>query len=579
MSIETKISPLIENMFPSFYREEGPNFVAFVKAYYEWLEENSQLLTLEDNTNFNVGDILTQGSVTGTLISILDSNLLVVVDGLETFKCITVCSDLTPITSSSGGSSRIKQGGLSRRLGSLYLSRNLLNLRDIDTTMDIFLTKFKEKYLCNIEFDTDTNKKLLVKNSFDLYRSKGTSRSIDLFFRLMYGVNSEVYYPGDDLFKLSEGEWFKPQYLEISCVADSSRAIQLIGKFITGVSSGAQAFVEKYIKHRTESGFTHVLYVTNVSGTFKRGELIKSDQVYSDSPSILGSMGALSSIDGISGGFSIGDIVTVHSVSGINGLAKVTSVNDSTGSIKFDLLNSGWGYSVNTGNTDPAFIQSDSSQTIVSNNVLFLSNLNTGNVVTNVIVSTRGLGYSNTDVITINSEYANAVARPITNSTGGVTSIVLVYPGAGFFTTTPSISVKNSIGGSTSGSGLTASFSFAIPKKNFTYLEPVVQKKASIIYDSANDPSKLSSNVDIIVKNGTNTLGSGVIVSSKSDTSTTGTMTVLLTNNFMVSTNNKIVLTSNTLVSANIASFTDVSATGLLMSIPSSGTLLSLIHI
>jgi len=574
MSIETKISPLIENMFPSFYREEGPNFVAFVKAYYEWLEENSQLLTLEDNTNFNVGDILTQGSVTGTLISILDSNLLVVVDGLETFKCITVCSDLTPITSSSGGSSRIKQGGLSRRLGSLYLSRNLLNLRDIDTTMDIFLTKFKEKYLCNIEFDTDTNKKLLVKNSFDLYRSKGTSRSIDLFFRLMYGVNSEVYYPGDDLFKLSEGEWFKPQYLEISCVADSSsRAIQLIGKFITGVSSGAQAFVEKYIKHKTESGFTHVLYVTNVSGTFKRGELIKSDQVYSDSPSIIGSMGALSSIDGISGGFSIGDIVTVHSVSGINGLAKVTSVNDSTGSIKFDLLNSGWGYSVNTGNTDPAFIQSDSSQTIVSNNVLFLSNLNTGNVVSSVTVSTAGLGYSNTDVITIRSEYSNGVARPVTNSTGGVTSIVLIYPGAGFFSTTPSISVSNSIGGSTAGSGLSASFSFEVPKKNFTYLEPVVQKKANIIYDSANDSSKLSSNVDIIVKNGANILGSGVIVSVKPNTSSNGTMTVLLTNNFMVSTNNKIVLSSNTLISANIASFTDVSATGLLMSIPSSGTL------
>ena len=33
------ISTFIEEQFPSFYKEEGPNFIAFVKAYYEWLEE------------------------------------------------------------------------------------------------------------------------------------------------------------------------------------------------------------------------------------------------------------------------------------------------------------------------------------------------------------------------------------------------------------------------------------------------------------------------------------------------------------------------------------------------------------
>jgi len=32
------ISNFIENQFPSFYREEGQNFISFVKAYYEWLE-------------------------------------------------------------------------------------------------------------------------------------------------------------------------------------------------------------------------------------------------------------------------------------------------------------------------------------------------------------------------------------------------------------------------------------------------------------------------------------------------------------------------------------------------------------
>jgi len=36
------ISNLVENQFPSFYKEEGPKFIAFVKAYYEWLEQSGK---------------------------------------------------------------------------------------------------------------------------------------------------------------------------------------------------------------------------------------------------------------------------------------------------------------------------------------------------------------------------------------------------------------------------------------------------------------------------------------------------------------------------------------------------------
>jgi hypothetical protein len=41
---EKKISSLIENQFPAFYRENGPLLVAFVKAYYQWMEEQGQTM-------------------------------------------------------------------------------------------------------------------------------------------------------------------------------------------------------------------------------------------------------------------------------------------------------------------------------------------------------------------------------------------------------------------------------------------------------------------------------------------------------------------------------------------------------
>jgi hypothetical protein len=38
-----KISSLISDQFPAFYQEEGENFIQFVKAYYEWMEEQGPI--------------------------------------------------------------------------------------------------------------------------------------------------------------------------------------------------------------------------------------------------------------------------------------------------------------------------------------------------------------------------------------------------------------------------------------------------------------------------------------------------------------------------------------------------------
>ena len=89
------ISNLVENQFPAFYQEEGPNFIAFVKAYYEWLEEQQTLAN-------------------GTIVD-----------------------------------------------NALYDARNIVKLRDIDTTLDQFFTHFINKYLNGFPQVLLGNKKLL----------------------------------------------------------------------------------------------------------------------------------------------------------------------------------------------------------------------------------------------------------------------------------------------------------------------------------------------------------------------------------------------------------------------------------
>ena len=306
--IEKLISPLVEAQFPSFYREDGPNFVAFVKAYYEWLENSGSYFAAN-------------GSI------------------------VTPYIDSSANISYTSNSSNSPVGG-----AAIYHARNLAEYRDIDTTLEEFVVQFKEKYLKNIQFDTATNKRLLVKNSLDLYRSKGTERSIDLFFKLVYGTAAEVQYPGEKILRLSDGVWEKPEYLEITY---SQYNIDYVGKQVIGALSGAKAFVEKYIRRRVDRGYVNLLYISGVEGQFRNGEVIginvdnTPDYTKSKRAQLIGSVDRVTIVDK-GQGFAIGDIVSFQgSTRGKGGLARVVSVSEATGLVDFLFVDGGYGYTLN----------------------------------------------------------------------------------------------------------------------------------------------------------------------------------------------------------------------------------------
>jgi len=53
MALSEKLSNLVENQFPQFYREEGPKFLQFVKAYYEYLEQDNKQQDAQRNLQDN----------------------------------------------------------------------------------------------------------------------------------------------------------------------------------------------------------------------------------------------------------------------------------------------------------------------------------------------------------------------------------------------------------------------------------------------------------------------------------------------------------------------------------------------
>jgi hypothetical protein len=256
-------------------------------------------------------------------------------------------------------------------------ARRLQEYRDIDETPEDYILYFKTKYLPYIKFITEVDKRTLVKHVLDLYRSKGTERGVDLFFKLVYGVPADVYYPSTDLFRLSDNIWIKRNYLEIGHIELIS---QYTGKKIIGTRSGATAFAERFIQKKVGKKYINILFISNVVGDFMFNEKLTYDGLAdSDTkrPKVIGSLSRLDVTTG-SKDFSIGDVVGVSSEHGYGALARVSNVYNTSGLVDFTLIDGGWGYTQAVEGdqylTGPVVYVSDKIMTIQDVTVDYTSN-------------------------------------------------------------------------------------------------------------------------------------------------------------------------------------------------------------
>ena len=354
--IEKTISNFVESQFPQFYLTEGPNFVLFVKAYYEWMETEGQA---------------------------------------------------------------IRQ------------SRTLMDYRDIDNTLDSFLTHFQQKYLYGIPFSVIVNPRYLLKHILDVYRSKGTIQCYKLLFKLIYNQDIDVYLPGNDILKPSDNKWNQPTYVEVT---DTPSLVNYIGKTVVGLSSNTTAIIESYGKEPVNYSIISSLYLSNIKpqgGAFVIGEKIIIDGQQSNSTAILNAptvIGSMDSVNIISGGqnFNIGDILkivhkqpTTNRVvsKGINGVVKVTGVSKigANGALTFDLSDGGFGYT----NNPLVFVYKGASDTTGSG----------ASFTVNGISSIQNYTY-NTDLIVdyantlINATQYNFPTSPTSNTASAISSVL-----------------------------------------------------------------------------------------------------------------------------------------------------------
>lgn len=136
--------------------------------------------------------------------------------------------------------------------------KNIQDWNDVDNTIDEFINYFKNEYI-NLPDTEDWQ--LYIKHYKEIYNSKGSTKSLKFFMKLLTGLDVSITYPNRYLMKSSDGIY--RSYKIIYCDKDNNvNYNDYISTQVRGVISGTTGTVEKieifdnYIK----------LYLSNVSG-------------------------------------------------------------------------------------------------------------------------------------------------------------------------------------------------------------------------------------------------------------------------------------------------------------------------
>jgi len=308
-----KITNLINQQVPEFVLSDHPKFLEFVKSYYKFME--SAEITL---TNIELSDgiqLETETAQTNSLVldaskldtdrTLLDAGDKIILEdsGFGKFTRGEIVTGQTSNATATvlsedlinnrlfisaqdkfiqdeviiGATSTARAIISNYRPNPVNNIQDLLNFRDPDKAISNFLTKFRNEFLNTLPENLDANvsKRKLIKNIKSVYRAKGTQRGHEVFFRFLFNLDSETFYPREQMLRVSDGQFDTKKVLRaISTVGDTS---DLIGRTITGLTSSATAIIENVFKFQIGANEVteFILNQESISGTFVTSEEVR----------------------------------------------------------------------------------------------------------------------------------------------------------------------------------------------------------------------------------------------------------------------------------------------------------------
>jgi hypothetical protein len=216
MATEKTVSGLLGNQLPDFVKGDHPKFRTFLEKYYAWLEDNGSFTY--NGSSYNYGN-------------------------------------------------------------TVYHIENAEKYRDIDETLDPFVSKFKQELLPYFPESTALDLRKIVKGAREFYNKKGTEESVKWLFRVLYNEEIEILLPKKQILIASDGKWKRPLAFQLN-LSEANQGINpslLSKRKGTGAESKATCTIEAaYLTVDSVFGNQILeIYVSNLVKEFTNGENIE----------------------------------------------------------------------------------------------------------------------------------------------------------------------------------------------------------------------------------------------------------------------------------------------------------------
>lgn len=97
-------------------------------------------------------------------------------------------------------------------------AKDIRYISDVDVSIDEFEQQFFNTFIPHIPRDIQVNKDFIIKNIMPLYLSRGSTKSFQFLFRLLFSQESDVEYPGRFVLRASDARWTYENILRITTV-------------------------------------------------------------------------------------------------------------------------------------------------------------------------------------------------------------------------------------------------------------------------------------------------------------------------------------------------------------------------
>ena len=473
-----KISTILNSQLPEFIVSEHPKFAEFLKVYYQLLEsaelsvtsvKSTEGILLETETA-QANNLVLNASAIGTARTPLDIGDKIIFEtysGTEYGK-FTRGEIITGQTSNaiatvltedldrgrlfiSGQNKFIKGelvvGGTSNAYATVGNYKpnpvnniiDLVSFRDPDNVISNFLSNFRDEFLATLP-DTlanDVNKRNLIKNINSLYRSKGTNKGHEIFFRILFNEESQIFYPREQLLRVSDGKFDTLKALRL--LPDVGDTTQLIGRTITGYTSGAYAVIENVATYQIgeDTVAEFILNSDSMQGTFLVGEQVQGTASDTDDFYIKATITGIPGTKVITNDGTLNTTADILSlVAGGTGAVFAIDTIGAGGVTEIVIDNKGTNYQVgdvlNFDNTDTGGIQAKGFVKIVNGGII--NEDDTGDKIT----LEKG--------IMLNDQYfGDVIMQESGENSGTIEDIFLLQNGSGY-STLPGVTVTSATG-------------------------------------------------------------------------------------------------------------------------------------